>query len=167
MKFGGAVELPSYFLAWRCMERFGRRWVLCIFSCVGGFACLCCLFVPEGLPWVTVALAMLGRLCIGASFAVFYVQIGELLPTVLRAQAMGAASFIAGLGLLACPYIVHLAVYSRALPLMILGVLGVMSGITSLFLPETLREPLPQTLGDGELFGRHFKIFSCVEPQTK
>lgn len=51
---------------------------------------------------------MLGRLCAAASFSVFYVMIGELLPTVLRAQAMGAASFIAGLGLLACPYIVYL-----------------------------------------------------------
>lgn len=44
---GGAVELPSYFIAWRCMERFGRRWVLCVFMCVGGLACLCCGFVPE------------------------------------------------------------------------------------------------------------------------
>ncbi|XP_061723956.1 uncharacterized protein LOC133530130 isoform X1 [Cydia pomonella] len=160
---GGAVEVPSYFIAWRCMERLGRRWVLCVFSCIGGLACLCCVFVPEDWPWITVALAMVGRLCIGASFSVFYVQIGELLPTVLRAQAMGASSFIAGLGLLACPYIVHLAVYLRALPLMVLGILAVLAGIMSLFLPETLNQPLPQTLGDGELFGRNFRIFSCVD----
>ncbi|KOB68785.1 Organic cation transporter [Operophtera brumata] len=70
-----------------------------------------------------------------AFFIVFYVLIGELLPTVLRAQAMGAASFISGLGLLAVPYIVHL--------------------------------PLPQTLGDGEMMGRSFKILSCVERQDK
>ncbi|KAJ0171616.1 hypothetical protein K1T71_013166 [Dendrolimus kikuchii] len=160
---GGAVELPSYFIAWRCMDRYGRRWVLCIFMSIGGLACLSCVFVPEARPWVTVSLAMLGRLCAAASFAVFYVQIGELLPTVLRAQAMGAASFISGLGLLACPYIVHLAVYSRALPLIIMGILCVMGGITSLFLPETLNQPLPQTLGDGEMFGRDFKLLSCVE----
>lgn len=51
---------------------------------------------------------MVGRLCAAASFAVFYVIVGELLPTVLRSQAMAAASFVAGLGLLACPYIVYL-----------------------------------------------------------
>ncbi|KAF9412175.1 hypothetical protein HW555_009248 [Spodoptera exigua] len=160
---GGAVEIPSYFIAWRCMERFGRRWVLCSFMCIGGIACISCVLVPESWPWITVSLSMLGRLFAASSFAVFYVLIGELLPTVLRAQAMGAASFISGLGLLACPYIVHLAVYSRALPLTIMGVLSVMGGITSLFLPETLNQPLPQTLGDGETFGRNFKIFSCVE----
>ncbi|XP_049879913.1 uncharacterized protein LOC126376513 [Pectinophora gossypiella] len=160
---GGIVELPSYFIAWRCMERFGRRWVLCIFTCIGGVACLSCALVPEDMPWVTVTLAMLGRLCAAASFAVFYVFIGELLPTVVRAQAMGAASFICGLGLLACPYIVHLAVYARSLPLIIMGVLSMMGGVTSLFLPETLNQPLPQTLGDGEMFGRNFKILSCVE----
>ncbi|XP_075985542.1 organic cation transporter 1-like [Anticarsia gemmatalis] len=163
---GGAVELPSYFIAWRCMERYGRRWVLCIFMCVGGIACMSCVLVPESWPWILVSLSMLGRLFTAASFAVFYVLIGELLPTVLRAQAMGAASFIAGLGLLAVPYIVHLAVYSRALPLTIMGVLSVIGGVTFLFLPETLNQPLPQTLGDGEMFGRDFKILSCVEKQS-
>lgn len=163
---GGAVEIPSYFIAWRCMERFGRRWVLCVFMCVGGVACISCILVPESWPWITVLLSMLGRLFAASSFAVFYVIIGELLPTVLRAQAIGAASFIAGLGLLACPYIVHLAVYSRALPLTIMGVLSVMGGVTSLFLPETLNQPLPQTLEDGEMFGRDFKILSCVEKQS-
>ncbi|CAK1591347.1 unnamed protein product [Parnassius mnemosyne] len=164
---GGVVELPSYIIAWHCMERFGRRWVLCIFMCIGGLACLSCVLVPEDRPWLTVCLAMLGRLCGAASFAVFYVLIGEFLPTVLRSQAMGLASFISGLGLLACPYVVHLAVYGKSLPLIIMGILSVMAGISSLFLPETLNQPLPQTLEDGEMFGRDFKLFSCVDRSRK
>lgn len=159
---GGAVELPSYIIAWRCMDRYGRRWVLCLFMCVGGVACLSCVLVPEAWPWATVGLAMCGRLCAAASFAVFYVQVGEVVPTVARAQAMAAASLFAGLGLLACPHLVRLAVYSRTLPLVIMGVLCIMGGVSSLFLPETLNQPLPQTLGDGEMFGRDFKLLSCV-----
>ncbi|CAK1543406.1 unnamed protein product [Leptosia nina] len=162
---GGAVELPSYFIAWRCIERYGRRWVFFCFAIIGGIACVSCALVPEEYPWVTVSLAMLGRLSAAASFAVFYVQIGELLPTVLRAQAMGAASFIAGVGLLACPYIVYLAVIFKSLPLLIIGILSIAAGFTTLFLPETLNQPLPQTLGDGELFGRDFKILSCVQKE--
>lgn len=57
---------------------------------------------------MTVILAMIGKFGIAASFAVFYVFVGELLPTVLRSQAMGIASFIAGIGLLGFPYVVYL-----------------------------------------------------------
>ena len=104
---------------------------------------------------------MIGKFGIAASFAVFYVFVGELLPTVLRSQAMGIASFIAGIGLLAFPYIVHLAVYSRVLPLIIMGTLSVAGALTSIFLPETLNIHLPQTIEEGELFGADFKLWSC------
>ena len=106
-------------------------------------------------------MAMIGKFGIAASFAVFYVFVGELLPTVLRSQAMGIASFIAGIGLLAFPYIVHLAVYSRVLPLIIMGTLSVAGALTSIFLPETLNIHLPQTIEEGELFGADFKLWSC------
>ncbi|XP_015430764.1 PREDICTED: organic cation transporter 1-like [Dufourea novaeangliae] len=159
---GGLVEIPSYVITWYAMDRLGRRWVLCLTMLLGGLACVSCMFVPEAdAVWVTVCLAMIGKFGIAASFAVFYVFVGELLPTVLRSQAMGIASFIAGIGLLAFPYIVHLAVYSRVLPLIIMGTLSVAGALTSIFLPETLNIHLPQTIEEGELFGADFKLWSC------
>ncbi|KAK9305048.1 hypothetical protein QLX08_003746 [Tetragonisca angustula] len=158
---GGLVEIPSYVITWYAMDRLGRRWVLCLTMLLGGVACVSCMFVPEDAVWVTVSLAMIGKFGIAASFAVFYVFVGELLPTVLRSQAMGIASFIAGIGLLAFPYIVHLAVYSRVLPLIIMGTLSVAGALTSIFLPETLNIHLPQTIEEGELFGADFKLWSC------
>ncbi|XP_071865461.1 organic cation transporter 1 isoform X1 [Bombus fervidus] len=159
---GGLVEIPSYVITWYAMDRLGRRWVLCLTMLLGGLACVSCMFVPEAdAVWVTVSLAMIGKFGIAASFAVFYVFVGELLPTVLRSQAMGIASFIAGIGLLAFPYIVHLAVYSRVLPLIIMGTLSVAGALTSIFLPETLNIHLPQTIEEGELFGADFKLWSC------
>ncbi|XP_011637408.1 organic cation transporter 1-like [Pogonomyrmex barbatus] len=158
---GGIVEIPSYFLTWYAMDRLGRRWVLCVTMMLGGLACVSCMFVPEDAVWVTVSLAMIGKFGIAASFAVFYVFVGELLPTVLRSQAMGIASFIAGIGLLTFPYIVHLAVYSRVLPLIVMGSLSVAGALTSVFLPETLNIHLPQTIEEGELFGADFKLWSC------
>ncbi|XP_054003663.1 organic cation transporter 1-like isoform X1 [Hylaeus anthracinus] len=158
---GGLVEIPSYVITWYAMDRLGRRWVLCLTMLLGGVACVSCMFVSEDAVWVTVCLAMIGKFGIAASFAVFYVFVGELLPTVLRSQAMGIASFIAGIGLLAFPYIVHLAVYSRVLPLIIMGTLSVAGALTSIFLPETLNIHLPQTIEEGELFGADFKLWSC------
>ncbi|XP_008549084.1 organic cation transporter protein [Microplitis demolitor] len=158
---GGIVEIPSYVITWYAMDRLGRRWVLCLTMLLGGVACVSCMFVPEDAVWVTVSLAMIGKFGIAASFAVFYVFVGELLPTVLRSQAMGIASFIAGIGLLTFPYIVHLAVYSRVLPLIVMGSLSVAGALTSVFLPETLNIHLPQTIEEGERFGADFKLWSC------
>ena len=45
------------------------------------------------------------------------------------------------------------------LPLLILGSLGVVGGVMALFLPETLDKDLPQTLADGEQFGRNQRFF--------
>ncbi len=39
------------------------------------------------------------------------------------------------------------------LPMLILGVLGALSGLLSLYLPETLNKPMPETLNELELLG--------------
>lgn len=54
---------------------------------------------------------------------------------------------------------------SVILPLLILGVTGILGGILALFLPETLDQDLPQTLQDGENFGLGQKLldFPCMK----
>ena len=61
--------------------------------------------ILDANPWITVTLAMIGKFQIAASFAVIYVYAGELMPTVVRSEAMGISSFVAGIGLLIFPYI--------------------------------------------------------------
>ena len=41
-----AVEVPSYFIGWYAMDKWGRRWVLFATMVVGGIAGICCMFVP-------------------------------------------------------------------------------------------------------------------------
>lgn len=52
---------------------------------------------------------------------------------------------------------------SSVLPLLVLGILGIVGGVLALFLPETLDKDLPQTLQDGENFGKgqRFLDFPC------
>lgn len=49
------------------------------------------------------------------------------------------------------------------LPLLVLGVLGILGGVLALFLPETMDQELPQTIADGENFGKdqHFFDIPC------
>ena len=42
------VEAPAYILTWWAMGRWGRRWPVCLTMLLGGLACCCCMFVPEG-----------------------------------------------------------------------------------------------------------------------
>ena len=48
---------------------------------------------------------MVGKFMIGVSFAVIYVYAGEMMPTVVRSEAMGISSFFSGFGLLIFPYL--------------------------------------------------------------
>ncbi|XP_033200752.2 organic cation transporter protein-like [Bombus vancouverensis nearcticus] len=62
------------------------------------------------------------------------------------------------------PFVVYLNVVSSFLPLLVLGTLGIMGGLLTLFLPETLNKDLPQTLQDGEDFGKDQKMWDvpCI-----
>lgn len=48
------------------------------------------------------------------------------------------------------------------LPLLIMGILSVIGGITGLRLPETLHYKLPQTVEEGEEFGKNWTMTDCL-----
>ena len=43
-----AVEIPSYFIGWYIMDKWGRRWILFGTMMIGGLSCISCMFVPLG-----------------------------------------------------------------------------------------------------------------------
>nr|CAD7429750.1 unnamed protein product [Timema monikensis] len=62
-----------------------------------------------------------------------------------------------------------LAVVNPLIPFMVLGVVGIIGGFLSLLLPETLDKLLPQTIEDGEDFGKDQKMldFPCCGKPMK
>ena len=48
------------------------------------------------------------------------------------------------------------------LPLIVMGTVSVIGGLAGLRLPETLNAPLPQTLEEGEEFGKNFTWLDCI-----
>ena len=54
---------------------------------------------------IAIVLAMIGKFCISASFAIIYVFSAELFPTVVRNIGVGAGSFWARIGGIIAPYI--------------------------------------------------------------
>ncbi|KAJ9601405.1 hypothetical protein L9F63_000429, partial [Diploptera punctata] len=149
----GAVEFPGYSFLLIALNRWGRKCTLCGCMVVGGAVLLLTCVVPSDLNWIIIALAMVGKMAITASYGTVYVFSAEQFPTVVRNIGIGAASTSARIGGILAPYTLLLGDHWRPLPLLIYGALALTGGILSLMLPETLNKKLPDTIQEGELFG--------------
>ena len=55
--------------------------------------------------WVVITLAMIGKLAIAGAFQLMYLYICELLPTEVRAQAIGTSNIFSRIGSILAPFI--------------------------------------------------------------
>lgn len=150
----GAVEFPAYIFLLLTLNRWGRRSILCGCMLVAGSMLLLTVVIPDEYNYVIVTLAMLGKMAITASYGTVYVFTTEQFPTPVRNVGLGASSMMARIGGILAPYINVTADIWRPLPLVILGALSFLSGLLSLYLPETLNKKLPETIQEGERFGK-------------
>ncbi|KAH8270542.1 hypothetical protein KR018_011286, partial [Drosophila ironensis] len=152
-----ATELPGNILVILTLDRFGRRWCSFVFTSLSG---ICSLMGAGMKDLVVVRLSVLG----GRFFANICYNIGlqwaaEILPTVVRAQGVSFIHTMGFAAMLMSPPVVYLSGQSTSLMLFILGGLGIFGALLALFLPETLNHELPQTLSDGNEFGRYQRIW--------
>ncbi|GBP56641.1 Organic cation transporter 1 [Eumeta japonica] len=152
-----ATELPADTFLTAVLDRWGRRWLACGSMVVSGVFSLFATTVPVGIPSAT--LAILGRFAVNISYNIGLQYAAELLPTVVRAQGVALIHIMGYVASIVAPFVVYLANISQDLPLLILGVLGILGGLLCLFLPETMDTEMPQTLQDGEDFGKNQKFW--------
>lgn len=147
-----ATELPADTLLTLTLDRWGRRWLAFGTMVMSGVFSLLAVCVPVGVASAT--LAILGRFSVNISYNIGLQYAAELLPTVVRAQGVAFIHIMGYVASILAPFIVFLSHVMPGLPLIVLGLLGIFGGCLSLFLPETLNHELPQSLSDGEEFGR-------------
>lgn len=147
-----ATELPADTLLTLTLDRWGRRWLAFGTMLMSGIFSLLAVCVPVGVYSAT--LAILGRFSVNISYNIGLQYAAELLPTVVRAQGVAFIHIMGYVASILAPFVVYLSVIANELPLIVLGILGIIGGFLSLYLPETLNHELPQTLSDGEEFGR-------------
>ncbi|XP_034244931.1 organic cation transporter protein [Thrips palmi] len=152
-----ATELPADSFLTVVLDRWGRRWLACGSMVVSGLFSLGAVAAPPGV--VSASLAIMGRFSVNISYNIGLQYAAELLPTVVRAQGVALIHIMGYVASILAPFVVYLSVVHPALPLLILGSMGVVGGVLALFLPETLDQDLPQTLADGEQFGRDQRFF--------
>ncbi|XP_011869932.1 PREDICTED: organic cation transporter protein isoform X2 [Vollenhovia emeryi] len=150
----GAIQIPGNFVAWWAMNALGRRITLICSNSISGVACLCLIIVSNNMAWLRLLLACLGIVGMSVSFTTVYLFSGELFPTVVRNVGIGSSSMCARVGSIVAPFVVSLSYIETWLPPTIFGILPLIGSALCLLLPETAECALPETLQDGEDFGK-------------
>ncbi|XP_039754751.1 organic cation transporter protein-like [Pararge aegeria] len=159
----GLVELPSYAAVIYFLDIWGRRALICSMMIIGGSACIIAAFIPTGTIISTVVV-IAGKLFIAGSFAIVYNYSAELFPTVVRNSAIGLGSMCARLSGALTPLITLLDSFNPKIPAVTFGLVALVSGFLCCFLPETMNQPMPQSIQDGENFGKGDTCFnSCIK----
>ena len=159
------VEIPSYIAVILLLDRLGRRSITSTFMLIGGIACI----VATGFgskSSESTAVVLIGKLFIAGSFAVIYNYTSEIFPTVVRNSAMGLGSMCARLAGAFTPLITLLSSFDPRVPAIIFGCVSIVSGFWVLFLPETNNQPMPESIEDGENFGKGDTCFSTSRRKT-
>lgn len=171
MFLSGLVEVPSYIFVCMVMDRTGRRSLISALMLIGGVCCIVATSLPKDVPGgavTIVSIVLFGKACIAGSFAIIYNYTAELFPTVLRNTALGVGSMCARLSGALTPMIMLLDSFNPKVPPTLFGFIALLSGFLSLYLPETLDQPMPETLEDGENFGKGDTCFtSCFNRRIR
>ncbi|XP_015590147.1 organic cation transporter protein [Cephus cinctus] len=163
------TELPAAVLLAIFLDRWGRRWMgfMSMLGC--GLFSFLALATPQGGS--RVAMAILARLGVNIAANIGFQYAAEMLPTVVRAQGVNLIHIIGYFAHIIGPYVVYLADVSPALPLIVLGLLSLFVAGLTLCLPETLDQELPQSLQEGNDFGKEqsFWWIPCISstPEKK
>ncbi|XP_032671207.1 organic cation transporter protein-like isoform X1 [Odontomachus brunneus] len=152
-----ATELPADTFLTLVLDRWGRRWLACGTMVISGIFSIWASAVSNNIYSAT--LAIIGRFWVNISYNIGLQYAAELLPTVVRAQGVALIHIMGYVASILAPFVVYLDIVSPILPLLVLGIMGILGGLLTLFLPETLDKDLPQTLQDGEDFGKDQKMW--------
>lgn len=163
----GAVEIPAYTFVILTLNRYGRKTILSGCMIFAGFVLLLTMLIPADQELLLVLLAMLGKMAITSSYGTIYVFSAEQFPTVIRNVGLGAASMSARIGGILAPYFLLLADIWKPLPMIIFGCLALVGGVLATLLPETHNKQLPETIEDGENFGKKGRKVEDLEANAE
>ncbi|XP_017013579.1 organic cation transporter protein [Drosophila takahashii] len=151
--FIALVEIPGFFMPLLIMDRFGRRYSLCGLMLLSGLCCIGTIFAGADQPVLQLVLFLIGKLTITASFQVLYFFASEIYPTNLRNSLLSFCSMIGRFGSMLAPQTPLLAKYYASAPAMLFAGAAIVSGLLTLFFPETTNVVLPTTVQEADAIG--------------
>jgi OCT family organic cation transporter-like MFS transporter 4/5 len=139
------AEMPAFMITAILLDKLGRKpltigtlWFSGLFCFVGS------LMTNKGV-WkgVKMVCGILGIFGMAGTYNLLFIYTSELFPTVVRNAALGCATQAAQMGAILAPVVV---VLGGSLPFALFSLCGIVAGLFSFWLPETLNQPLYDTL---------------------
>ncbi|XP_032138951.1 solute carrier family 22 member 6 [Sapajus apella] len=146
----GAVDLPAKLVGFLVINSLGRRPAQMAALLLAGICILLNGVVPQDQSIIRTSLAVLGKGCLAASFNCIFLYTGELYPTMSRQTGLGMGSTMARVGSIVSPLVSMTAELYPSVPLFIYGAVPTVASAVTVLLPETLGQPLPDTVHDLE-----------------
>ena len=147
LSINSAIDVISSICSNFIANHFGRRKTVLGSCTLSMISYLSSAIVPKEAKILFLVALYFGRFSITIAYNAKFLHGTEIFPTVIRSRAISTRMAIGSSGSLISPLILTLGkVYS----LIIFGVAAGAVAIGMLFLPETLDQPLPQTMMDTE-----------------
>ncbi|GFN82494.1 transmembrane protein 120a-like [Plakobranchus ocellatus] len=151
----GLFETLTYLFSLLLMNRFGRKKPLWTCFAFASAMCLTSGFVNSfttGLDSLVTAFALAGKSSVACVFAVLFVYVSELYPTVARNIGLGAGMFFARFGSVMAPQINQWTGHLLGIDgIFIFGSLSLAACVLVIPLPETHKKRLPDTFAEREI----------------
>ncbi|XP_030372851.1 organic cation transporter protein [Scaptodrosophila lebanonensis] len=149
-----SLGIPGTCLCVVLTKFLGRKITMMLSNGLSAIGLLLLVFLTGVDMKIQVACATLGLFGASITFPNAYLYGGELFPTVVRSNGVGLCSMVGRIGSIVAPLICELAAIKKWITPLVFGIFSVLAVIGTIFLPETRGMPLPETLEDGESFGR-------------
>ena len=158
-----AVEVAANVVILFFINNWGRKASLLFGFLVSGIGCCTLGFLSDLESDAALVMLLLGKFGASFAFTAIYITTNELFPTSIRNTAVGTCSLFSRLFSMTAPYIsqyLPAVTYNQA-PFLVFGVSGLVGCVCSVFLPESLGHPLPDTMQDAADMNEYSKsIFS-------
>jgi len=139
------AEMPAFMITAIFLDRWGRKPLTIATLWFSGVFCFAGSLVRNVGVWkgVRMMCGILGIFGMAGTYNLLFIYTAELFPTVVRNAALGCATQAAQMGAILAPLVV---VMGGSFPFMTFAMCGLGGGFFAFYLPETLNQPLYDTL---------------------
>ncbi|KAM0893211.1 hypothetical protein ACQ4PT_025255 [Festuca glaucescens] len=139
------AEMPAFLLTALILNRFGRKPLAIGTMLLSGSFCIAGSFMAGdgAIRFVRMACGVVGIFGMAATYNLLFIYSAELFPTAVRNVALGCIAQATQLGAILAPMVV---VLGEQVPFAVFGVSGTIGGLLVFYLPETMNQPMYDTM---------------------